>query len=263
MKSSLKKINTILIIILITTFSCNKSNDISESNNAIPSSNNVDPREKNKIKFSQYSSPLDQRVHKFATYVPNQSLDPKPLIIFLHGAGDVNREFTYMGPLKEIAEYNRKFDFIIASIHNDYNGWRPDVVHEFLGLIKRSYKVDNSRIYITGMSMGAFGTFNYAITYPEDMTAIVPLAGGVSAPYMPNVCNLKDIPTWAFHSIDDTRVPYQRSKSAIDAIANCNGSIVPILTTYDNNYDHSISEITYHGNEGHDIYSWMLQQVKK
>ena len=102
-----------------------------------------------------------------------------PLIIFLHGASlrgkDLNLLKKYGIP--RLIDRGDKFDFIIASPqcppgkYWDTENWFDNLHAE----LTSKYRVDTNRIYLTGMSMGGFGTWNTAMEYPQKFAAIVPV----------------------------------------------------------------------------------------
>ncbi|MCK7555450.1 alpha/beta hydrolase-fold protein [Chitinophaga sedimenti] len=103
-----------------------------------------------------------------------------PLLIFLHGAGETGTDINKVkahGPAKLI-EAGKKYPFIVVSPQTSTYGWQPDQVYQLLLNLKKQYRVDNDRIYLTGLSMGGFGTWALAIKHPEEFAAIAPICGG-------------------------------------------------------------------------------------
>ncbi|MBN1818803.1 MAG: prolyl oligopeptidase family serine peptidase, partial [Sedimentisphaerales bacterium] len=106
-----------------------------------------------------------------------------PLMIFLHGAGergsDLNKVKVH-GPPKLI-EQGKELPFIVVSPQCPTGQWWTNKVETIMALIDEiveKYNVDQSRIYLTGLSMGGFGTWAIASAYPERFAAIVPICGG-------------------------------------------------------------------------------------
>jgi dienelactone hydrolase len=137
----------------------------------------------------------------------------------------------------------------------------PDEVHDFIDYAVAHYNVDPGRVYVTGLSCGAFGVWEYLAKYPADgkVAAAVPIAGdgrpGSSADY----CALASTPLWAFHGALDDVVNPLGSIEPMTALAGCPG--VPAdqakLTVYPDR-DHNSWDPAYGGANGDDIYSWML-----
>lgn len=87
--------------------------------------------------------------------------------------------------------------------------------------------VDPARLYVTGMSMGGFGTFDAAARYPGKWRAVVPVCGGYDDD---QVASLVGLPLWAFHAADDPAVPVARTRDVIAAIRAHGGE--PRYTEY-------------------------------
>ncbi|MBC8393321.1 MAG: prolyl oligopeptidase family serine peptidase [Deltaproteobacteria bacterium] len=198
----------------------------------------------------------------YLLYLP-KDYDPQekkwPLIIFLHGAGergdDLNKVKAH-GPAK-LVEQGRNFPFIIASPQCPTDKWWPNRIEHVMALIDEiidTYNVDENRIYLTGLSMGGFGTWTIACTYPERFAAIAPICGG-GQPYQAR--NLKNLPVWAFHGAKDPVVPVQRSQEMVDAV-KANGDSAK-LTVYPG-VGHDSWTQTYNNDE---LYEWLLSHSRK
>jgi predicted peptidase len=111
--------------------------------------------------------------------------------------------------------------------------------------------VDQRRIYVTGLSMGGFGTWRLAAYSPTRFAAIAPICGG-GEPYWAR--SFAKLPTWAFHGAKDTGVLVERSQTMIDAMIARGGS--PKLTIYPDAGHDSWTE-TYSNPE---FYDWLLAQ---
>ncbi len=109
-----------------------------------------------------------------------------PLIMFLHGAGERGNNLEVVkkhGPPKMIAQ-GKSFDFIVVSPQCPNDLWWPeqtDVLITLLDEIEAKYRVDTDRVYLTGLSMGGFGTWTLAAKYPNRFAAIAPICGGSEA----------------------------------------------------------------------------------
>lgn len=183
--------------------------------------------------------------------------DGFPLMIFLHGAGERGNDLEFVkrhGPPKIILK-NPSFSFILVSPQcKAERTWVPDDVINLVNEIKSKLNVDETRIYLTGLSMGGFGTWGTAIEHPDVFAAIMPICGG-SDPS--GVCAMKDVPIWAFHGAKDNVVPIHRSEEMVDALKKCGGN--PLFTVYPNATHDSWTE-TYNNPE---IYSWLLKHKKE
>src|SRR5882724_795246 len=104
-----------------------------------------------------------------------------PLILFLHGAGErgtnVWKVATH-GPPKNVTA-KPEFPFIVVSPQCPGGElWSNDALLALLDEIVRKHAVDTKRIYLTGLSMGGYGTWRLGLTHPEKFAAIVPICGG-------------------------------------------------------------------------------------
>jgi predicted peptidase len=115
----------------------------------------------------------------------------------------------------------------------------------------KKYKVDKDRIYVSGLSMGGFGTWSLAAYTPDRFAAIAPICGG-GEPFRTR--RLTGLPVWVFHGAKDKAVPLERSQEMVDALKKRGGSVK--LTIYPEAGHDSWSE-TY---DNPDFYEWLLQQ---
>jgi predicted peptidase len=204
--------------------------------------------------------------HAYMLYKPEayyKNVDEKfPLLIFLHGAGERGtlnyQKLRRNGPPKLI-EKGVEMPFIVASpqIPETPDGWLANITDEFLSKLQDELRIDASRIYITGISLGGNGTFRYTAAYPEKVAAAVPISGWGSG----NWCESARVPIWAFHNNDDMVVPAQDTRNAVININNCGLQPQAEMTIYESG-GHDAWTKTYDGSAGHDIYSWMLSYTK-
>lgn len=187
----------------------------------------------------------------------NKSKRDWPLMIFLHGIGERGNNLELVkthGPPKLIKN-GKEFPFIIVSPQlPERLWWNADFLNALLKEIISKYKVDMNRIYLTGLSMGGFGTWDFAEKYPHWFAAIAPICGGGN-PFF--ACNIKNIPTWVFHGAKDKTVPIEKSEEMVNAIRECGGN--PKFTVYPE-AGHDAWTETYNNPE---LYEWFLKQSKK
>ena len=180
-----------------------------------------------------------------------------PLLLFLHGAGERGAHLEAVkvhGPLKLIAQ-GREFPFIVVAPQCPADDWwRPDVLAALLDDIERRYRVDKQRVWVTGLSMGGFGTWSLALEYPDRFAAIAPICGGG---HWWVVSRIKHLPTWVFHGKKDSVVEYARSVEMVAALRQCGGNVK--FTTYPN-ANHDSWTATYNNPE---LYRWLLRQKRK
>lgn len=178
-----------------------------------------------------------------------------PMILFLHGRGesgdDLNKVKVH-GPPK-IVESKRDFPFILVSPQSRRWGWRPEALMGLLDHVTSKYQVDPQRIYLTGLSMGGYGTWSTAAAHPDRFAAIVPICGGGNPK---DAEKLKGLPIWVFHGAKDSVVPLARSQQMVEAVKAAGGNVK--LTIYpDANHD-SWTE-TYDNPE---LYRWLLKHKR-
>jgi predicted peptidase len=117
--------------------------------------------------------------------------------------------------------------------------------------LQREFAVDRERVYVTGVSMGGYGTWALALAGPDRCAAIAPICGGGNAS---QVCAIRHVPTWVFHGEQDYIVPLAESRKMVEALRACGGSVW--LTTYPD-LGHDSWTRTY--NNPH-FFAWLFAQ---
>ncbi len=203
-----------------------------------------------------------------------------PLMLFLHGLGecssdDLNKVKIH-GPPK-IVEGRPDFPFVLVSPQSplppgyDPNqpaektpqqvnelvlrAWKPDELIQLIDHVSSKLSIDPDRVYVTGLSMGGYGTWRLAATYPERFAAAVPICGGGDP--VPMAAALSRVPIWAFHGAKDTVVPLSESKNMLHYIRQAGGDVR--LTIYPE-AGHNAWEQTYNNQE---VYDWLLAHRRK
>lgn len=177
-----------------------------------------------------------------------------PLILFLHGAGERGSNLNLVkmhGPPK-LVEQGKDLPFIVVSPQCPSGIWWPEKLDTLIALldeIESKYDVDPSRVYLTGLSMGGFGTWALACDRPERFAAIVPICGGGQW-FLGD--RLKNVPVWAFHGAKDSVVPLDLSKKMVQAVKRAGGDAK--LTVYPE-ANHDSWTVTYDNPE---LYDWLL-----
>lgn len=194
----------------------------------------------------------------YLLYLPTDKPKKKsyPLILFLHGAGERGTDLSLVekhGPPALIRKKEFPYSFIILAPQCPKKVWWPEKTKELMQIleyVKEKYPVDNKRIYLTGLSMGGFGSWALAQENPDTFAAIVPICGGGKTD---TICRLKNKPIWAFHGQKDKVVPQEKSKIMVNALKQC-GSKQIQYTTYPD-LAHNSWSITYTNPE---LYQWLL-----
>lgn len=186
--------------------------------------------------------------------------EPRPLLVFLHGSVEAGKDVGILRRHDPFGFADEKlssdeFPFIVVSPMAPERHWSPEQVNEFLerflnGNCSR-YKIDPTRIYLTGFSMGGYGTFHVASRYPKRFAAIAPLAGGFPPKYADG---LKSVPIWAFHGDRDRVVPLEESEKIIEAMQEAGNSDARL--TILPGAGHKIPEQVYTQTE---LYRWLLK----
>lgn len=182
-----------------------------------------------------------------------------PLVLFLHGAGERGDDLGKVkvhGPPKRV-EQGKTFPFIVVSPQcKTGSRWSPVELTALLDEIEKQHHVDSKRIYVTGLSMGGFGTWALAAHSPERFAAIAPICGGGNVDTVPDAIGRK-IPIWVFHGAKDNVVPIQRSQSLVDAFKE--KGIDVKFTIYPEAH-HDSWTVTY---DNPDFYEWLLSNARK
>ena len=176
-----------------------------------------------------------------------------PTILFLHGAGERGDDLGILGriALPMVLEERDDFPFIVISPQCPRGQrWSNEFLITLLDDIIAGYRVDPSRIYLTGLSMGGYGTWNLAFEYPDRFAALAPVCGGGNR-YL--VSRVKDVPIWIFHGELDTSVPVVRGKEMFEALEKIGGNL---KTTFYPGRGHDCWHETYNDPI---LYEWFLQ----
>jgi len=194
-----------------------------------------------------------------------------PLIFFLHGAGslDNNSAFVMSAGLPEVlysGDQPEDFGFIVVSPQAFPNipWWEGDtlaILNALLEEVIATYQIDPSRVYLTGLSMGGYGSWWLATAYPEKFAAMVSVAGsGYRTPVPPpseTVCRLQDIPVWAIHGEQDLISDAMANRMQVIALEDCGGKVE--WTLYPDAGHGGTYERAYRDPS---VYEWMLQHSK-
>jgi predicted peptidase len=186
-----------------------------------------------------------------------------PLMLFLHGAGERGTDIWKVavhGPPKYVKDHP-DFPFILVSPQcPEGQIWSNDLLLALLDDIIRSHAVDTNRIYLTGLSMGGYGTWNLGLAYPEKFAAIAPICGGgelIPVLLAHDEKALKSLGVWAFHGAKDNVVPLDESQRMVEQLKKKGVSDVK-LTIYPEAGHDSWSE-TYNNPE---LYKWLLEHSR-
>lgn len=199
-----------------------------------------------------------------------------PVILFLHGAGERgdNNEAQLMHGLRVFSSpemqakhpafilvpqcpAGRKWSDVDWSLLKSALPEKPSasmqLAMQALDSLVSTLPIDPKRIYIAGISMGGYGTWDAATRWPEKFAAAVPVCGGGDDL---KAARLKNLPVWCFHGDKDTVVPVVRSRDMVQAVQSAGGSVK--YTEYPgvghNCWDRAYAEPA--------LYEWLFAQRK-
>ena len=197
--------------------------------------------------------------YNYIVFLPDgykkNSKNKKPLIMFLHGAFERGNDLEILkrnALPKFITTTDLPF-IIIAPQCPLQMHWNPNSIELILDVVVKNYDVDETKIYLTGLSMGGFGTWQIAARNPDRYAAIIPICGGGNTI---NANRLVDVPIWAFHGKKDKVIDVWHSEEMVNAVNEKGGNAK--LTVYPHAEHDSWTE-TYNNLE---IYDWLLSKTK-
>jgi len=209
--------------------------------------------------FVSKAMKVDGEERRYAIYVP-ENYDPHrkwPVIVFLHGAsrrGDDGVDQTRQGLGPAIMQHPERFPCIVVMPQCPRGKKWPEVSHHIetaLAHTTNEFNVDSDRVYLTGLSMGGFGTFYYGSDYAHRYAAMVAIAGGARERV---VDPLSTTPVWIFHNQGDTIVPVSRSRAMAQALERVGA---PVQYTEYPVRGHDAWTRTYNDPE---VIQWLLSQ---
>lgn len=143
-----------------------------------------------------------------------------PVVVFLHGhslcGNDLNRVRRY-GCLDAIS-MGRDINALIIAPQNPGGPWNAQKVNNVIDWVQERYAMDINRIYVIGMSMGGYGTFQYVGTYPDRVAAAMAFCGGSN---LRDHCGLNKVPLWIIHGTADRAVGVGESQKVVNAMKAC------------------------------------------
>ncbi|MCH2180112.1 MAG: dienelactone hydrolase family protein [Mariniblastus sp.] len=197
-----------------------------------------------------------------------------PLLIYLHGAGGRGDEINKIkGQVTSLTRGLQKFVkgpcMIVApqclkkSIGREQSTWTPEDLNAFLSELKTTLPIDEKRIYLTGNSMGGYGTWVWGANNPKAFAAIAPISGGIGRGGPKDVTpdlkkwakNLTNVPVYAFVGGNDRVVPSERSERLIGEIRKAGGKQAKLKIYPDEG--HNARGVVYATPE---FYEWMFSK---
>jgi predicted esterase len=206
----------------------------------------------------------DGSVRKYAVFIPPQYKRDEshkwPLILFLHGSGEIGDDGvkpTTIGLGPHIVSRSTRFPFIAVFPQAHalwFRGIEEAAVWLTLDAVLKEYRVDPDRIYLTGLSMGGFATWEMSVARPDLFAAVVPVCGAGPLGFMSNMVHL---PVWAFHGAADPNVPVARSRELIEELKQLGAE--PRYTEFPG-VGHNSWDAAYATPQ---LWRWLLKQRRK
>lgn len=220
--------------------------------------------------------------YRYQVYVPKDwSPDRKwPVILFLHGAGErgddglLQTEVGLGGPIRRHAD---RFPAVVVMPQCRRGVWwtSPEMEAQIFAALDQAVKEfngDTSRLYLTGLSMGGYGTWAFGAKYAGKFAALAPVCGGVrlpprpglpqpdsseADPYAETAKKIGTTPVWVFHGAADPTVPVTESRKLVEALKAAGGNVR--YNEYEgvghNSWDRAYNEPEFAG--------WLLAQSLK
>ncbi|MCC7474717.1 MAG: prolyl oligopeptidase family serine peptidase [Pirellulales bacterium] len=220
------------------------------------------------------------RYYLFVPKAYREQGEPWPLLMFLHGLGECSTYDLARAKIHGPASFVEKrpdFPFVLITPQspppiNDPPGkevkrtseeivalvrkaWNPEQLIQLVDHVEHHLQIDPNRVYVTGLSMGGFGTWRLAATYPDRFAAIAPICGGGQPADWAKP--LSKVPIWAFHGAKDPVVPLASTQSMVDAIRAAGGNVQ--LTVYPD-VQHNAWVPAYNDPK---LYEWFLAHQRK
>ncbi|MDE3247493.1 MAG: dienelactone hydrolase family protein [Bacteroidota bacterium] len=200
-----------------------------------------------------------------------------PLLVFLHGVGELGNGTTDLPKLLNTAvprllsqkTFPPKFtvnntDYSFIVLNPQFKEWpQPADVNAVIDYAVAHYRVDQSRIYVAGLSMGGGNTWDYAIAYASRVAAVAPICGA-SWPSKDQLGNIAkaNLPVWAFHNSDDGTVGVNTTITNVDNVNSFKPAIPAQKTIWPTGGHDAWTKATDPNTkscDGKNMYEWLLQ----
>jgi predicted peptidase len=221
--------------------------------------------------------------YRYQVFVPaNWSKQKKwPVVLFLHGAGERGADGLLqtdvgLGHVIRSGQKDIPFVIVMPQCRKERVWSEPEMESQALAALEQSikeFKGDRDRLYLTGLSMGGYGTWDIAALHPGKFAAYIPICGGIrgpekfrhigvslasdekiSDPYAETARRIGKTPVWIFHGADDPAVPVEESRQMAEALRAAGGNVkyTEYPGTGHNSWDKAYAEP--------DLVPWVLQQ---
>lgn len=201
--------------------------------------------------------------YNFWLYTPDRTIDdeiePKPVIIFLHGASLCGRNLEMVkryGTIDAI-EKGRNIDAYVIAPQNPGGPWNPDKLMQILDWVSDNHNIDYDRVYAIGMSLGGYGTIDLAAAYPDRITAAIAMCGGST---VSDLSTLNDVPLWIIHGTADRAVSVQQSDKVVAEMRQANTETPRLIYNRIQGMNHSRPARMFYLTES---YEWLFRHTLK
>lgn len=150
-------------------------------------------------------------------YFYNDNDDKMPLVVFLHGRSLCGHNLDQVRKYGTIAAIERglQLEAVCVAPQNPGGAWSPRKVLDVIEYMEKHYRIEPSRIYVLGMSLGGYGTMDFVNAYPEKVAAAMAMCGGCSSK---TYDGLSKVPLWIVHGTADAAVPVNESRKVVNAM---------------------------------------------
>lgn len=200
--------------------------------------------------------------YRYLLYLPNNygvKADKKwPLVVFLHGAGERGDDLNKLkvhGPPRLLQSGQDLGAIVVAPQVPAGSIWNPHVIKALVDDVKTQYAVDYDRVYLTGLSMGGYGTWDTIFEYPDVFAAAAPICGGAGVRFV-MLDRIKKMPIWIFHGAKDTVVEPIHSQKIFSALEKAKA---PVKFTLYPEAAHDSWTATYNSSE---FWTWLFSQKR-
>ena len=193
-----------------------------------------------------YRSGVDGTLQPYRIFIPDRSDgSPAPLVVALHGAGGDENDFFDDLPQSPLQLEAQRHGFFVVcpkgrGSQSGYRGEASQDVFDVLAEVRREYRIDASRIYIMGHSMGAYATWRLAMEQPDLFAALGPISGGGDPK---EIARIGQIPEYIVHGAADQTVPVAQSRAMAEAARKAGAEVVYVEVPDAGHQDAMIGQI--------------------
>jgi hypothetical protein len=178
--------------------------------------------------FAQQTAKMTSGGIGYLEYLPqgySSNSNNYPIVISLHGIKEKGNTLSSLElvdnvGLPKYVKYGQQYPFILISpqLKTTMGKWTGDYVMDVLNHVRKYLRIDNRRVYLTGLSLGGGGVWSVATSYPATWAAILPICSGYNVLGSAYKLAQENVPTWGFHGDKDYVVSYTVTQKMISAI---------------------------------------------